>query len=83
MIDDMLIGLVILDDPVTGQNYLYVFFLWCGLPEQLVDVSFATQIAVYLQHDGAPTHYTRSLLQQFNDAFPSRWIGRDHRDLQT
>jgi hypothetical protein len=68
---------------MIGQNYLYVDFLQCGLPEKLGDVSLATQIAIYLQHDGAFTHYTRPVMQHLNDAFPNRWIGRGHRDIQT
>ena len=56
MIDDMLIGSVILDDRMTGQNYLD--FLQNELPKQLEDVPLATRIAMYFQHDGAPSHYT-------------------------
>jgi len=40
MIIDMLIGPVILDDPMTGQNYLYVIVLQCELSEQLENVSW-------------------------------------------
>jgi hypothetical protein len=53
MIDDMLVGLVILDDRMTGHNYLD--FLQNGLPEELEDVPLATQIAMYFHHDRAPT----------------------------
>ena len=60
MIDDMLIGSVILDDRMTGQNYLD--FLQNELPKQLEDVSLATWIAMYFQHDGAPSHYTRHVM---------------------
>ena len=38
MIDDILIGPVILDDPMTGQNNLD--FLRNELPKQLEDVPF-------------------------------------------
>jgi hypothetical protein len=66
MIDDMLIDPVILDDRLTGQNYLV--FLRNGLAEQLEDaVPLATRIATYFQHDGAPSHYTRLELQHLND----------------
>ena len=81
MIDDMLIGPIVLDDHMIGQNCLG--FLQYGLPEQLEDVLLATRIAMYYQHDGTPTHYTRRVMQHVSDAFPKRWIGRDHRDLQT
>jgi hypothetical protein len=49
MIDDMLIGPVILDDHMTGQNYLDI--LQNELPEQLEDVALATRIAIYFQRD--------------------------------
>jgi hypothetical protein len=52
MIDDMLISPIILDDIMTGHNYLD--FLQNGLPVQLEDVPLATQIATYFQHDGNP-----------------------------
>jgi len=73
MIDDKLIGPVILDDHMTGQNYLD--FLQNELPKQLEDVPLATRIAMYFQHDGAPSHYTRHVMQRLNDTFPNRWIG--------
>jgi len=74
MIDDMLIGPVILDNRLTGQNYLD--FLQNELPKQLEDVPLATRIALYFQHDGGPSHYTRHVMQHLNDTFPNRWIGR-------
>jgi hypothetical protein len=52
----LLIGPVILEDRMTGRNYLE--FLQNELPEQLEVVPLATQIAMYFQHDGAPPHYT-------------------------
>jgi len=72
MIDDMLIGPVILDDCMTGQNYLD--FLQNELPKQLEDVPLTTRIAMYFQHDGAPSHYTRHVMQHLNDTSPNRWI---------
>ena len=49
MIDDVLIGPVILDDRMTGQNY--PDFLENELPKQLEDVPLATRTAMYFQHD--------------------------------
>jgi hypothetical protein len=69
MISDMLIGPIILDDFVTGHNYLD--FLQNGLPEQLEDIPLATLIAVYFQYDGAPSHYTQLMMQYLNDTFPN------------
>ena len=57
MIDDMLICPVILDDHMTGQKYQD--FLQNELPKQLEDVLLATRVAMYFQHDGVPSHYTR------------------------
>ena len=30
---------------------------------------------MYFQHDGAPSHYTRHVMQHLNKTFPNRWIG--------
>ena len=70
MVDDILIGPVILDTCMTGQNYPH--FLQNELPK---DVPLATRIAMYFQHDGPPSHYTRHVMQHLNDTFPNRWIG--------
>jgi len=59
---------------MTGQNYLV--FLQNELPKQLEDVPLATRIAMYFQHDRAPSHYTRHVMQHLNDTFPDRWFGR-------
>ena len=37
----------------------------------------ATRNTMYFQHDVAPSHYTRHVMQHLNDTFPYRWIGRD------
>jgi hypothetical protein len=59
---------------MTGKNYLE--FLQNELPEQLEDVPLPTRIAMYFQHDGAPPHYIRLVMQHFSNIFPNRWIGR-------
>jgi len=69
----MLIGPVILDDRMTGQNYLD--FLQNELSKQLADIPLATRISMYFQHDGAPSHYTRHVMQHLNYTFPNRLIG--------
>ena len=73
MIDDMLTAPFILDDHMTRQNYLD--FLLNELPKQLQDIPLAARIAMYFQHNGAPSHYTRHVIH-LNDNFPNRWIGR-------
>jgi len=72
MNDDMMIGPVILDKRVTGQNYLD--FPQNGLPEQLEDVPLDTWIAVYFQDDRAPSHYTQLVWQHLNETFHNQWI---------
>jgi len=74
MIDDMMIGPIILDECMTGQDYLD--FLQNGLPEQLEDVPLDTWIAMYYQDDTAPSPYTRLVWQHLNDTAYNRWIGR-------
>ena len=74
MIDHMMIGPVILDDHMVGQNYLN--FLQNELPKQLENVPLVTRNAMDFQHDGAASHYTRHVMQHLNDTFPNRWIGR-------
>jgi hypothetical protein len=74
MISDVLIGPVILDDHMTGHNYLD--FLQNGLPEQLEHAPLAAPISMYFQHDGAP--YTRLGMIHYNDTFPNQWIGSDN-----
>ena len=69
------LGSTVLDYRMTGQNCLD--FLQNGLPEQLEDAPLATRIAMPFQHDGAPSHYTRLVMQHLNDTFSNRWIGRD------
>jgi hypothetical protein len=72
MFDEMFIGPVILDDHMTRYNY--VDFLQNGLSELLEDVPLITLIAMYLQRDRAPTHFTLLVMQHLSDTFLSEWI---------
>ena len=51
-------------------------FLQNELPKKLEDVPLATRIAMFFQHDGTPSHYTRHVMQHLSDTSPNRWIGR-------
>ena len=42
---------------------------------RLEDFPLTTNIAVYLQLDGAASHCTRYVMQLLYDTFPNRWIG--------
>jgi hypothetical protein len=57
---------------MTGCNYLH--FLQNGLPDLLEDVPLAIWIAMYFQHNRAPSHFTRLVMQHLNDTFPNQWI---------
>jgi len=74
IINDMLIGPAIVEDQMTGDSYHQ--FLQNDLPEHLEDVSLDTRRHMYLQHDGSPIHYTRKVIQNLNNTYPNRWIGR-------
>jgi len=73
IINDMLIGPVIIEHRMTGDSYLH--FLQNYLPEQLENVSLDTRRHMYLQHDEAPIHYTKKVIQRLNNTYPNRWIG--------
>ena len=74
IINDLLIGPVIVEDRMTGDSSLH--FLQHELPEQLEDVPLDTRRHMYLQQDGSPIHYTRKVTQHLNNTYPNRWIGR-------
>jgi hypothetical protein len=59
---------------MTEQTYLEL--LLNGLPEQLEDASLDERIAMHFQHNGAPSLYTRLVMQHLNDTFPNRLVGR-------
>jgi hypothetical protein len=69
----LLVGPIILEDHMTGQNYLEL--LRNEIPEQLEDVPLATRIAMYFQHEGALPHYNPLVMPHLNDTFLDQWIG--------
>jgi hypothetical protein len=70
IIDDQVIGPFILEYRLTGQSYLA--FLQNELPELLEDVPLATRAGMYFQHDGAPPHFSRAVIQHLNNTFLGR-----------
>ncbi|KAJ4448347.1 hypothetical protein ANN_10362 [Periplaneta americana] len=50
-----------------GPNYISM--------ELLEDVSFAVRERMWLQYDGAPSHFSVDVYSHLDDAFPVRWIG--------
>jgi len=44
------------------DRQIFLDFQQNELPKQLEDVPLATRIAMYFQHDGDPSHYTRHVI---------------------
>lgn len=55
---------------------IYLEFLENTLPELLEDVPLAVRQRMWLQHDGAPPHFTNNICNYLNRQFSDRWIGR-------
>ena len=51
-------------------------FLQRVLPELLEDVPLAVRERIWIQHDGAPPHFSVDVRNHLNAVFPDRWIGR-------
>jgi hypothetical protein len=60
IIDDQVIGPFILEYRLTGQSYLA--FQQDEVPELLEDVPLVTRAGMYFQHDGAPPHFSRAVI---------------------
>lgn len=77
LIDDVLIGPVILPTTLTSESFLTL--LRDELPILLEEVSLATRRrgCMYLQMDGCPAHYGRNVRSFLNENYANRWIGRE------
>ncbi|GFW71448.1 DUF4817 domain-containing protein [Trichonephila clavipes] len=76
ILGDHLIGPYILPDRLAGPRYL--IFLEQVLPELLdsAHVTAATRTSMWLQQDGAPTHFSISVRNHLDATCGERWIGR-------
>jgi Helix-turn-helix domain (DUF4817) len=74
IVGSCLIGPYFFDGNVNGVSYL-VFFE-NQLPALLEDVPLDVRQRMWLQHDGAPPHYSRIVRTHLNRNFVDRWIGR-------
>lgn len=74
MVDGYLIGPFILENRLTGDNYLN--FLQNELHGLLEDVPLNIRMQMHYQHDGAPAHFARQVKEHLDERFPGRWIGR-------
>lgn len=79
LIDDKLIGPVILPQTLNADTFLHL--LREVLPELLADAMEDVPIAIrrntFLQMDGCPAHWARIVRNFLNENYPNRWIGRD------
>ena len=74
VLGNKLIGPFVFDNNLTGN--MYEAFLRNELPSLLEDIPLMIRSQMYLQHDGAPPHYTRHVRDYLNESFPNRWLGR-------
>lgn len=74
LIDDVLVGPIILPRVLTGNRFLEL--LSDELPILMEELPLATRRVMYLQLDGCPAHYTRAVRDFLNANYANRWIGR-------
>lgn len=74
IIDGRLIGPHLLPNRLTGP--IYLTFLQQVLPELLENVPLNIRQEMWLQHDGAPAHFSLVVQDHLNQQFGVRWIGR-------
>lgn len=74
MIDDRLIGPIVLPPNLNGERFLA--FLRNEFIEALEDIPLWNRVNIILQLDGAPAHFARSVRQHLDENF-RQWIGRE------
>lgn len=74
ILDGRVIGPFELPSRLNGVRYLD--FLRNDLNNLLEEVPQEVRERMWLQHDGAPAHYSRQVINYLNVTYPNRWIGR-------
>lgn len=74
IVGSYVIGPHFFEGRVNGD--IYLDFLRNGLSDLLENVPLATRHRLWLQHDGAPPHYSAQVRHHLSRAFPDKWIGR-------
>ena len=74
MLYDQVIGPFVFEGRLNGQLYLH--FLAEELPQFMENVPLARRVGMYIQHDGAPSHFFEGAIAHLNEQFPGRWIAR-------
>lgn len=69
-----LIGPYFFEENVNRQNFLSL--LRDILPQLLENVDLATRLRMWIQLDGAPSHYAHIVCNYLNTHYNGKWIGR-------
>ncbi|XP_054279103.1 uncharacterized protein LOC128997489 [Macrosteles quadrilineatus] len=72
LLNDKLVGPHILDGAQNGVSYLH--FLNNTLPELLEDVAIQSMARMFYQHDGAPPHRSRAVVETLRNRFEEKLI---------
>jgi len=73
VLGNKLIGTFVFDNNLTGNTY--EAFLRNELSGLLEDIPLMIRSQMYVQHDGAPPHYTWHVRDYLNESFPNCWLG--------
>lgn len=74
IINNDVIGPFFFEGPLDGRRYLQ--FVQNDLPILMENIDLQTRQSMYLQHDGAPAHFHRTVRDYLNNWLGNRWIGR-------
>lgn len=74
ILNGKIIGPFELAPRLNGARYLH--FLRNDLGNLLADIPQDIRNRMWLQHDGAPAHFSRQVTEYLNVTYPNRWIGR-------
>jgi hypothetical protein len=74
IVGEYVVGPYFFDGILNGNIYLH--FLRNSLPDLLENIHLATIRRLWIQHDGAPAHYSAQVRYFLNNEYPNQWIGR-------
>ncbi|KZC12711.1 hypothetical protein WN55_04805 [Dufourea novaeangliae] len=74
IVGDQLIGQHFIDGNLTGERYAH--FTRSRLGTLLENVPLNVRQMIWVQHDGCPAYYARSVRDALNELYPNEWIGR-------
>ncbi|XP_025270745.1 uncharacterized protein LOC112639812 [Camponotus floridanus] len=74
IVGDKIVGPYFIEGNLNGETYRN--FLQNQLPLLLEDVPLNVRQQMWFQHDGCPSHYSRTAREVLDREFNGRWIGR-------